>query len=185
MITPVYSPPTRPPKPKPTVVVAVDRPCDDEDNCYEGSGSDPLITDEPVHQLEDDLTTESTSVTSTSTTGWQTHRMNTTTTTSSSAVMTDVVTYPPPATTRATARASTTTITTTTTSRYSPKMYPTPPFPVPSPATPRNRVRTTIDNFDLIWQKANREEMEKKRDLDGNINWLSSITMLSLLIRFY
>jgi hypothetical protein len=30
-------------------------------------------------------------------------------------------------------------------------------------------VRTTIDNFDLIWQKANREEMEKKRDLDGKI----------------
>jgi hypothetical protein len=49
-------------------------------------------------------------------------------------------------------------------------MYPTPAYPaLPSPATPRNRVRTTIDNFDLIWQKANREEMEKKRDLDGKI----------------
>ena len=49
-------------------------------------------------------------------------------------------------------------------------MFPTPAYPaLPPPETPRNRVRTTIDNFDLIWQKANREEMEKKRDLDGKI----------------
>nr|CAH0109280.1 unnamed protein product [Daphnia galeata] len=168
LITPVFSPPTRPPKPKPTMVVAVDRPCDDEDNCYEGSGSDPLVTDEPIRQVEDEITTESTVATTSSTLPWQTNRASTTSSATSSnpTTTTTVNTNPSWMVTRPTIRTTTTT-TTTTTNRYSAKMYPTPAYPaLPSPATPRNRVRTTIDNFDLIWQKANREEMEKKRDLD-------------------
>lgn len=166
LITPVFSRPTRPPKPKPTIVVAVDRPCDDEDNCYEGSGSDPLVTDEPIHQLENELTTESTAATTSSTLVWQTDRLSSSTSSFISNPTTTATVNTTPAwlvTTRPTVR------TTTTTSRYPAKMNPTPAYPaLPSPATPRNRVRTTIDNFDLIWQKANREEMEKKRDFDGN-----------------
>uniref|UniRef100_A0A0P4XQR9 Neurexin-2-beta n=1 Tax=Daphnia magna TaxID=35525 RepID=A0A0P4XQR9_9CRUS len=166
LITPVFSRPTRPPKPKPTIVVAVDRPCDDEDNCYEGSGSDPLVTDEPVNQLENEISTESTTTTTLSTIIWQTNRMSSSTSVTSSNPTTTITVNTTPswmATTRPTMR----TTSTTTTSRYPAKMYPTPAYPsFPSPATPRNRVRTTIDNFDLIWQKANREEMEKKRDFD-------------------
>lgn len=195
LITPVFSPPTRPPKIKPTTApVPVDRPCDDEDSCFEGSGSDSLVTDEPVHSPEIELTTETTTIptVTSSTAGWQIHRSSNASTVDSRVPMTSGTTTMAPspawmATTRSTATRTVTPmqpISTTTTTRYPIRIYATPAFPLPSPATPRNRIRTTIDNFDLIWQKANREEMEKKRDFDGTL-LLPSHRVRSLIAFIY
>ena len=103
LITPVYNRPTRPPKVKqltPAVVVAVDRPCDDE-GCFESSGGSPdpdsVPDDPPSYRVEEEeenavAVTESTvTVPSTTTTATTTRSPPTlqqlTTTTASTAWM--------------------------------------------------------------------------------------------------
>lgn len=182
MITPVYNPPTRPPKikvkptpPTTSIVVPVDRPCDDED-CFESSGSDPLAsTDEPIH-INNNINEEvMTSTESTSSMGSSTSSSTSWTSSSSSSTTTWSSTWTATTTTRPT---STRIVTTAVSRTYpTPRTFPTPPphlFPLPSPATPRIRVRPTPpDILDKLWNKnQEREEMERKKELEGTYKFI-------------
>ena len=182
LITPVYNRPTRPPKVKqltPAVVVAVDRPCDDED-CFESSGGSPdpdSVTDDPpsyrveeeeenaVAVTESTVTVPSTTTTATTTRSPPTLQQLTTTTASTAWMVT------PRPTSRSTVTTTTTSATVTFT-RYPPLRTAPTLFPVPpSPATPRIRIRPTpsAENLDKLWERTRnqeREEMERKRDLE-------------------
>ena len=151
----MYIVPTRAPKVKPTaLVIGVERPCDDED-CFDGSGSDPIVTGEPIFKSDEYNVTEL--ITTTTTTGTR-----------------PTVSAPVPAPTagRPTPRSTTTTTTTVAPATSRAITRPTPPRmrePVYTPTTIRVRPTSTI-NYDILFEiskKRDREEMERKNEFEG------------------
>lgn len=174
LITPVYRAPTRAPKAKPTpAVVKAERPCDDED-CFEASGSPPdAQTDEP-EATERPATT--------STTGWHTFKVSYETATNATLTTATTSTLAP--TTRPMATRPATTARPSTT-RVPPRVYPTPPFVIPQPVTPR-RPRPTPYNYDDLWNRskiAEREELERRKEHEGEsivqdlIQWFTVLVL--------